>query len=66
MYHLAFGGMFLLDSLDRSAALEMDATTGLNSVYAFGELLTTSLDGFGGDRLDVGATTWMAGLALEF
>ncbi len=65
-YHAAFGGMFLLDSLDRASALEMDTTTGLNSVYAFGEFLTTGLDGFGGDRLDVGATTWMAGLAFEF
>ncbi len=65
-YHLAVGGMFLLDSLDRNSALEMDATTGINSVYAFGEFVTTSLDGFGSDRLNVGATTWMAGIVLEF
>jgi hypothetical protein len=58
--------MFLLDSLDRNSALEMDATTGINSVYAFGEFVTTSLDGFGSDRLNVGATTWMAGIVLEF
>ena len=50
---VALGGMFLLDSLDRASALEMDTTTGLNSVYAFGEFLTTGLDGFGGDRLAV-------------
>ena len=62
----ALGGMLLLDSLDRGAAIEMDNTTGVNNSYFFVEWYFSNLDCFGGDCMQVGANTWMLGLALEF
>ncbi len=61
----ALGGMLLLDSIDPDAAIEMDANTGVNNSYLFIEWYNSYLDGFGGDRMDVGTNTWMLGLALE-
>jgi hypothetical protein len=66
-YQFALGGMFLLDSLDRDAAQEMDNSTGINNSYFFMEWYYSSLDGFGsGNQMQVGANTWMLGLAFEF
>lgn len=64
-YQFALGGMFLLDSLDRTSALEMDNATGINHSYFFMEWYYSNLNGFGGSRLQVGANTWMLGLAFE-
>ncbi|MEB2313692.1 MAG: MXAN_2562 family outer membrane beta-barrel protein [Sorangiineae bacterium] len=65
-YQFALGGMFLLDSLDRDASIEMDNSTGVNSSYFFLEWYYSDLDGFGsGKQMNVGANTWMLGLALE-
>jgi hypothetical protein len=64
-YQFALGGMFLLDSLDKSAALEMDNATGINNSYFFMEWYYSNLNGFGGSRMQVGANTWMLGLAFE-
>ena len=61
----ALGGMLLLDSLDRTAAVEMDNTTGVNNSYFFLEWYLSNLDCFGGDCMQVGTSTWMLGLALE-
>ena len=65
-YNLAVGAMFLLDALDRRGAVEMDSATGINNAYLFIEYYVSNLDGFGGDKMQVGTNTWMAGLALEF
>ncbi len=66
-YQFALGGMFLLDSIDRDAAREMDNATGVNNSYFFMEWYYSSLDGFGsGKQMQVGANTWMLGLAFEF
>ena len=62
----ALGGMLLLDALDPEAAIEMDNTTGVNNSYFFVEWYFSNLDCFGGDCMQVGANTWMLGLALEF
>jgi hypothetical protein len=61
----ALGGMVLLDSLDRESAIEMDNSTGINNTYFFLEWYNSNLDCFGGDCMQVGANTWMLGLAFE-
>jgi len=61
----ALGGMFLLDAIDRSAANELDGNTGVNNSYFFAEWYVSQLDGFGGDHMNVGANTWVLGLAME-
>lgn len=62
----ALGGMLLLDALDPRSAAEMDENSGVNNSYFFVEWYNSYLDGFGGDRMEVGTNTWMLGLALEF
>ena len=64
--HWALGAAFLLDVLDRKAAANMDASNGVNNSYVFVEWYNSSLDGFGADdMMQVGDSTWMAGLMLE-
>lgn len=64
--HWALGAAFLLDVLDRKAANNMDASNGVNNSYVFVEWYNSSLDGFGAaDVMQVGDSTWMAGLMLE-
>ena len=65
-YHAALGASFLLNALDRAAAVEMDNTTGINSAYLFGEFYMSNLNGFGRGTMQVGANTWVLGLAFEF
>ena len=59
----ALGGMFLLDVIDRSSALSMDAQTGVNNSYFFLEWYRSQLGT--SDQMRVGTNTWMLGLALE-
>ncbi|MEZ4220731.1 MAG: MXAN_2562 family outer membrane beta-barrel protein [Polyangiaceae bacterium] len=62
----ALGGMFLLDIIDRTSAVEIDNTTGVNNTYFFFEWTASVLDGFGaGDQMQVGSSSWTLGLALE-
>lgn len=64
--HYALGGMFLLDVLDRTSAVEMDNAVGVNNTYFFFEWTVATLDGFGaGDQMQVGSNSWTLGLALE-
>jgi hypothetical protein len=65
-YNFSLGAMLLLDSLDRRGAVEMDSITGINNAYLFLEYYLSNLNGFGGDRMNIGTDTWMLGLALEF
>jgi hypothetical protein len=55
--------MLLLDVLDRSSAVEMDTTTGVNNSYFFLEWYRSQLGT--SDQMKVGTSTWMLGLALE-
>lgn len=59
----ALGGMFLLDVLDPSAAMEMDADTGINNSYFFAEWYVSALGV--GNQMHVGTNTWVLGLAFE-
>jgi hypothetical protein len=65
-YHAALGASFLLNAFDRAAAVEMDNTMGINSVYLFGEFYMSNLNGFGSGTMQVGANTWVLGLDFEF
>lgn len=62
-YQFALGGMLLLDAIDRTSAVEMDTTTGVNNSYFFMEWYMSKLGS--GDQMRVGTNTWMLGLALE-
>lgn len=69
--HAALGGMFLLDILDRTAALGFDSELGVNNSYVFFEWQWSKLDGSfspfeGGKQMHVGTSGWVLGLALEF
>lgn len=64
-WQYALGGMVLLDPIDRTSAVTIDATSGVNHSYFFMEWYRSQLDGFGGGKMQVGANTWMLGLALE-
>ncbi len=62
----ALGASLLLDALDRRAANNMDATNGINNSFVFIEWYNSNLNGFGNSStMQVGDSTWMAGLAFE-
>lgn len=67
--HLAGGGMFQLDFLDRSSAREIDDSIGVNHSYIFVEYMRANLDGSifetSKQQLHIGTTTWVVGLAME-
>ena len=63
----ALGGMFLLDFLDEQTARDADNSLGINNSYIFAEWFDSELDAFGSkSRLNVGANSWVLGLAIEF
>jgi hypothetical protein len=63
----ALGAMFLLDILDQQTARDADNGLGINNSYVFAEWFDSELDAFGSkSRLNVGANTWVLGLAIEF
>lgn len=64
-YHLALGGMLLLNTLDRRGAADMDNATGVNHAYVFLEWTRNDLNSFG-NGMQVGTSTWTTGLTLEF
>lgn len=64
---MALGLVFRLDWLDLQGAATADAALGLNHSGLFIEWLRSDLSGFGSaDVMDVGTSSWVAGLALEF
>lgn len=66
-WHFAPGIMLQLDPLDRHAARQLDNSVGVNHSYFFLEWMRSELDGFGADdQMQVGTSTWTAGLAFEF
>jgi hypothetical protein len=65
-YTAALGVMMRLDWLDPSDAATADASLGLNHSGLFFEWMHSDLSGFGsGNVMDVGSSTWVAGLTLE-
>jgi hypothetical protein len=63
----ALGAMFLLDVLDQQTARDADNSLGINNSYIFAEWFDSELDAFGSkSRLNVGANSWVLGLAIEF
>jgi hypothetical protein len=65
-YAAALGVMLRLDWLDPSDAATADASFGLNHSGLFIEWMHSDLSGFGsGSVMDVGSSTWVAGLTLE-
>jgi hypothetical protein len=63
----AVGASFVMNILDPGAARELDAETGINSTHLFFELARFQVSGLGQkNKLRVGDTTWLMGLAFEF
>jgi len=64
-YQGALGLMIALDWLEPDTAGSIDAMSGINHSYVFGEWYLSNLDGFGGDQLQLGTSTWFVGIAME-
>lgn len=65
--HFAVGGAIPLNGFDRTAAIHMREETGIRYAYIFGEWYNQELGLFGpGEQLDVGTSSAVFGLALEF
>jgi hypothetical protein len=63
---LALGGMLSLNFLDPRSAARLDASTGVNHIYLFGEWMNSRLNGLGSRAaLRVGTSTFVGGLALD-
>jgi len=65
--HFALGLGLSLNWIDRRSTNALDQATGINDTMLFAEWMFMNLDGFGAtDKLYVGASTWVAGLAFQF
>jgi hypothetical protein len=65
--HFAFGLGLSLNWIDRRSSKNLDGATGINDTMLFAEWMFMNLDGFGAaDKLRVGTSTWVVGLALQF
>jgi len=66
-YQLNLGMMLRLDFLDPGTARRFDRVSGINHTYLVGEWQLTRLSNFGRkDSMNLGDSTWMIGLAMEF
>lgn len=66
-WQLNLGLALRLDIFEPDAAKSLDINAGINHSYLFFEFFHHGADGFGSaTALDVGDTTWLAGLAIEF
>ncbi len=62
-----FGGMLRLDWLERGEARNLDRVTGINHTYIFGEWQFSRVNNFGRkNSINLGDSTWLVGLAIEF
>lgn len=61
----AAGLMILLNPIAPQASLDLDNGTGVNNAYVFGEWYVSKVSSFE-SGLDTSASTWQAGVALEF
>jgi hypothetical protein len=65
--HFAFGLGLSLNWIDKRSTNALDASVGINDTMLFAEWMFMNLDGFGAtDKLRVGTSTWVVGLALQF
>lgn len=65
-YVVAAGMMLRLDVLDQQTAASADASLGINHSGLFIEYFKSNLNGLGSDTtMEVGTSTWVAGLVLE-
>ena len=61
------GGMLRLDFLERSSARSLDRATGINHTYVFAEWQLSRVNNFGRkNSINLGDSTWLVGLAVEF
>jgi hypothetical protein len=61
------GGMLRLDFLERGTARTLDRATGINHTYLFAEWQLSRVNNFGRkNSINLGDSTWLVGLALEF
>jgi hypothetical protein len=66
-WQAAAGLSLVLDFIDSGAARALDSETGVNHTHAFIEIAKYAVSGFGeSGKLNVGDTTWLAGLMFEF
>lgn len=66
-YQLNLGMMLRLDFLDPGTARTFDRISGINHTYLVGEWQLTRLSNFGRkDSMNIGDSTWLLGLAMEF
>jgi hypothetical protein len=63
--HWAVGGMLALDWLSPRSMATLDAETGINHIYVFGEWLNYDLGTFSDSQMQVGTSTWTVGMAME-
>ena len=63
--HWAVGGMLALDWLSPRSMATLDAETGINHIYVFGEWLNYNLGTFSDSQMQVGTSTWIVGMAME-
>ncbi len=59
------GLMLELNFLAPQQAIDMDIASGVNHAYLFGEWMFSSVNSFG-NGMQVGASTWVLGLAIEY
>lgn len=64
-WHYAFGGMLLLDPLDRHSAQELQSTTGIDDTYIVGEYRVTTMNHDEGG-LDLSMSEFTLGLKFDF
>ena len=61
------GGMLRLDFIEPGTAKKLDASTGINHTYLFGEYQLARITNFGqDDAVSLGDSTFFVGLAMEF
>jgi len=66
-WQVNLGGMLRMDFIEPGTAKKLDRLTGINHTYLFGEYQLSRVDNFGlGEVLNLGDSTWFAGLAIEF
>lgn len=66
-WQVNLGGMFRLDIIEPGTAKKLDNLTGINHTYIFGEYQISRINNFGvGQTINLGDSTWFAGLAIEF
>lgn len=63
--HFAVGGMLSLSFIDPRATAGLSDSTGLGHVYLFGEFYSDALTLSPSKVMHVGATSWVAGLAVD-